>query len=81
MVKTPLKLVTESELDKRDILDVIDDLRERARRGEIRGIIIGFLTTDGCVATRTSAGLNYVEKIGLIEIAKADLTAIAEGRQ
>lgn len=75
-----LQLVTESERDQKDVLEVIDDLRARAERGEIRGIIIGYMTTDGGCATRASAGLSYVEKVGLIEIAKADLIAFAEGR-
>jgi hypothetical protein len=80
MKKAKLKLVPRRKLDQQQILEVIDDLRRRAKRGEIRGLIAAFLTTDACSASRTSAGLDYVEKLGLIELAKADLIAFAEGR-
>lgn len=75
-----VRLITETERNRQALIAIIDDLRQRVERGELRALIVGFATTDGATLTSSSGGASFAEQIGLIELAKHDLIAKSEDR-
>lgn len=74
-----LKAVDPRQLDKADLLEQLDLLRERVKKGEVRGLVTVEMGHSYDSTTLHQAGdMTYSEIIGYLEMAKMDFFARAQ---
>jgi len=57
-----------------DVGWLIDQLLEDYETGQIKGLMVQYVNKDGTFVTGKTSTLGYIEKLGLLEAAKADIT-------
>lgn len=71
---------TAAEDVRKQVIEVLRLLLGWAEKGQVDCVVIAAVRPDGSICTQTTGGASYTTRIGMFEVAKADLIAQAEGR-
>lgn len=53
--------------------EVLDELQEQYDKGNVQGLVIAFVDKDGHTMTTAQGNISFIEKLGLVEVAKQDI--------
>lgn len=59
---TPVKLVTRPELTHKDVIERLESALELARKGEVVGVAVAYVSNDGAIGT----GFSRCEQAGML---------------